>query len=93
MLAAGSTGDSQQEIIDALTGQEGITPKSAFNEYFNMRKFLTHESNKYQLNIGMGPVRVMLSCGTVSKLLFKPMEYLHEKVFWLRASKMQLDNF
>jgi len=54
MLAAGSTGDSQQEIIDALTGQEGITPKSAFTEYFNLRKFLTHESNKYQLNIANG---------------------------------------
>ena len=55
MLAAGSAGDSRQEILDALTGTDDVDAKSAFQDYFKMRQFLTHDSNKYTLQIGTHP--------------------------------------
>merc|ERR1712179_2389 len=54
MLAAGSAGDSRQEILDALTGTDDVDAKSAFQEYFKMRQFFTHDSNKYTLQIANG---------------------------------------
>ena len=52
MLAAGTTGISQTEILDALTGTSGLSKKMAFEEYLNLRTFLTSNSNKYDLQIG-----------------------------------------
>jgi len=59
MLAAGSKGNTQSEILDKLTGMEmhktqQYQPEDMFNGYYNLRYFLTHKDNTYQLDIANG---------------------------------------
>jgi len=59
MLAAGSKGDTQSEILTKLTGMEMhqselYKPEDMFNGYYNLRYFLSHDENAYQLDIANG---------------------------------------
>jgi len=57
MLAAGSKGATQSEILNKLTGMEmhqTEKPEDMFNGYYNLRYFLSHKDNAYQLDIANG---------------------------------------